>query len=281
MGWLVKTAIKLLLGILLLVGVIYFVTSFKEPKMDRNWSEESKLLPDVIISTSTLEVKKLRDFRYDKEGVIESGYYDEAFDLEKIDKTYFLVNKFGFKENIAHTFFVFTFSDGKEVSVSVEARREVGVPYSAVKGLFHNYELWYIWGSPADFLSRRAVLFNDDLAMYELQISTSTARALILDLAKETEKLETEAIWYNTVTENCTNVLADSANRINPGSIPWNIGRVVTGFADVKLHELGLIRNDKLYPEIYKESLIDKKIREFMIIDPKMEREEFWDKLLK
>lgn len=271
-----KKFIRIILLALLIFVLFIF---FKQPSLERNWTEDSRILPDITISDSTITVKNLRDWRYTQGEVISKDYYEETFDLDKIEKAYFLLNPFGKWEGVGHTFFVFEFSDGKSVSVSVEARRPEGVPYKAVKGLFNNYEMWYAWGSAADLFSRRAVYHNEDLYMYPLNISAQTARGLFVDLAKTTEGLETRAQFYNTVLSNCTNVLADSANRVNKGSIPWTFARIFTGYADNKLYELKLIPHDKSFEEIFLEARIDLEIKEMLQKNKQMGRNEFWKSL--
>lgn len=251
----------------------------KKPSLERNWTEDAKILPDVTITDSTITVKNLRDWRYTRGEVISKTYYEETFDLEKIEKAYFLLNPFGKWEGVGHTFFLFEFSDGKTVSVSVEARRPEGVDYSATKGLFNNYEMWYMWGSAVDLFSRRAVYHNEDLYMYPLLITPQTARGLFKDLAQTTEKLETQAQFYNTVTSNCTNVLADSANRVNEGSIPWTFARIFTGYADNKLYDLKLIPHDKSFEETFTDSRIDLEIKEILENNTLLSKEDFWSLL--
>ncbi len=262
--------------------VIFTIFTFlKKPSLNKNWTDDAKILPDVTINTSTIEVKNIRDWRYEQGKIILNNFYNETFDLNKIEKAYFLLNPFGKWEGVGHTFFLFEFSDGKTVSVSVEARRSEGVDYSAIKGLFNNYEMWYTWGSAADLFSRRAIYHNEDLYMYPLLITPQTVRGIFEDLAKTTESLETKAQFYNTVNSNCTNVLADSANRINKGAIPWTWARIFTGYADNKLYDLKLIPNDKPFQEIFDRSRIDLKIKDILKSNKLMSKEEFWKNLNK
>jgi hypothetical protein len=268
---------KKILRIVILILFIFFLFIFlKKPSLERNWTDDAKILPDITITDSNISVKNLRDWRYKRGEVISHEYYEETFDLNKIQKAYFLLNPFGKWEGVGHTFFLFEFSDGKTVAISVEARRPEGVPYKAVKGLFNNYEMWYTWGSAADLFSRRAIYHNEDLYMYPLLITPQTARGLFEDLSKITEDLETKAQFYNTVTSNCTNVLADSANRVNKGR---TFARIFTGYADNKLYELKLIPHDKTFLEIFNEARIDEQIKEILKDNSSLSKEEFWSLL--
>ncbi len=258
-GWI----ILILLGVLILaIAGIMISNRLKVAAHDKDWSEEAAILPDLTISSSTITVSNLRDWRYGHKEVLSRDYYEETFDLDSLSKTYLLFNPFGKWEGVGHSFFVFEFDDGKTVSVSIEARSEKGETYDAVRGLFNNYELWYVFGSPADLMSRRAIYHDEDLYMYDLNISKEGARALLVDLATTAERLETEAGFYNTVSSNCTNLLADSANRVKKGSIPFHYSRLFTGYADNQLYDLGFIRNVIPFEQVFQESRIDEEIRD-------------------
>lgn len=272
---------KLILKIFFIMCVIFlFIILFKKPLLDRNWTDDAQILPDVTITDEQVKIKNLRDWRYRHGETISRDYYEETFYLEKIEKAYFVFNPFGKWEGVGHGFFLFEFSDNKTVSVSVEARRENGEPFGAIRGLFNNFELWYAWGSAADMFSRRAVFHNEDLYLYPLLIKPETARGIFLDLAKTTESLETKPEFYNTVFSNCTNVLADASNRVNPGSIPWNWARVFTGYADNKLYDLGLISNEKSFEETFEEARIDELIRKILSENELISEQEFWEDLI-
>lgn len=275
-----KKILKIIILALILIS-IFIITSvfFKKPSLNRNWTDDALVLPDITFSTSTIKVENLRDWRYERGVVTSKDFYTENFDIDKVSKVYFLLNPFGKWEGVGHTFFLFEFSDGKTVSISVEARRQEGVDYKAIRGLFNNYEIWYTWGSAADLFSRRAVYHNEDLYMYPLFVSSKTAQALFVDLAHTTESLETKPEFYNTVASNCTNVLADSANRVNKGSIPWTFARIFTGYSDNKLHDLELIPHNKPFDQIYEDARIDLDIKKIFEESTSLTKEKFWSEL--
>ncbi len=271
---------KIVKIIFLLIIICIVFVSLKKPSTPKNWTEDAQTLPDITIGTSTIEVKNIRDWRYKRGEVISKDFYTETFDISKIEKAYFLLNPFGKWEGVGHTFFLFELTDGKTISISVEARREEGVPYSAVKGLFNTYEMWYAWGSAADLFSRRAIYHNEDLYMYPLLVSKETAQGLFKDLAQITESLETQAKFYNTLTSNCTNVLADSANRVNKGSIPWTFARLFTGYADNKLYDLKLIPHEKSFEQTFLDARIDLQIKDIDTNQSSYTKEQFWNMLI-
>lgn len=273
----VKFIIILLIIFFLITTLIIIWNKLQTPSNDRDWSEESAILPDITINNNIVNIKNIRDWRYKKGETISRNYYDESFDLQNLEKTWLLFNPFGKWEGVGHFFLVFEFLDGKTISISIEARREASETYASWKGLFNNYEVWYAIGSAADFMTRRVMLYDEDLYIYPLLISSEHSQQFFMDLIKTAENLETEPKFYNTVTSNCTNLLAKSANRIKPKSVPFHYSRLFTGFADDQLYDLGLIPNDKNFDEIYEDARIDIDIRNYFLDDTDYSADIFWE----
>ena len=112
--------------------------------------------------------------------------------------------------------------------------------------------------------------------MYELNISNEGASALLRDLATTAERLETEPGFYNTLSSNCTNLLADSGNRVKEGSIPFHYSRLFTGYADDQLYDLGFIRNDAPFEEVFEEARVDERIRALFGEKESYDNASFW-----
>jgi hypothetical protein len=276
----IKKILKLLI-IIAVILIVIIVTAFiyailQKPSLDKNWQEDSKILPNITIleNNEFVTIKNIRDWRYAPDEILSTNYYEETFDINKLSKTHLLFNPFGRWDGIGHSFFVFEFEDGKEVSISIEARREEGEPYKVELGLLNQYEIWYAIGSSADFLARRAIYHQEDLYLYPLLITATSSKALFLDMISIAKRLETKPDFYNTLTSNCTNLLAESANRVKEGVIPWHYSRIFTGFADNQLYDLKLIPHDKPFKEIYENAKIDEKITE--MYNAKMSKEDFW-----
>lgn len=127
----------------------------------------------------------------------------------------------------------------------MEARREKGEDFSAFWGLFNKFELMYIWGDDEDLTGRRLFVEKNKVYKYPLKLTKEQSKNLILQLANDTKDLETTPKFYNTLTDNCTNVLAKAANKAYPNSIPLDISWFLPGFSDKLLLKLGLIDMDK------------------------------------
>jgi hypothetical protein len=206
-------------------------------------------LPHITIDGDLVHVQHVRDYRWSVDAPTSSEYVDQAFDVQRLERVWFVEEPFaiapfyGF-EGVAHTYFVFDFQDQAPLAISVESRRERGEGFDTIHGLFNEYELIYVWGTEHDLTGRRAVLEKNQLYMYPLVGSIDSARRLLLDLAEVSQQLETQPRFYNTLTSNCTNELAKVANQAQPGAIPPNIALIFPGYADNLLYDLGFIPND-------------------------------------
>ena len=249
--------------VFILVLIVFIINIILlQPSNNRVWEENSKILPHFTIATSTITIDNLRDWRYKKGEVVSKKYYSETFELNKIQKMYLVFNPFSWYEGVAHSFLVFEFDNGKTVGVSVESRREEGEVYMVVNGLLNKYEIWYAYGSVSDLLGARVFYSGEDLRVYPLVVDRELVRGVFVDMAKTAQDLESNPRFYNTVTSNCTNVLAESANKVKEGSVPWNIARVLTGYADNHLYSLGYIKNDESFDKVYEKARVDIFLRE-------------------
>lgn len=269
-------SVIIILFILVIIG-IFISNRLKTPQIDRDWNDDSKILPSVSIDGPIVTISNIRDWRYKTQEVISREYYTDIFDTSKITQTYLLFNPFGKWEGVGHFWFVFEFENNQTVSISVEARREVGEGYSAVRGLFNTYELWYAIGSTQDHVTRRTVYNSEDVYLYPLLISKESSQKLFVEMVEAAQQLETQAQFYNTVSSNCTNILADAANRVKKGSIPFHYSRLFTGYSDNQLYDLKFIPHDKPFEQIYQEAYINDLIDYSRIYS----NQDFWENLVK
>lgn len=250
--------LKPLLLVFLLILAIFFIYTYiiKKPSNDRNWEVGFEILPKIKIDGKNVTVENVRDWRYKEKDITSQKYINETYDASKIKQTWFLVEPFSKWDGVAHTFFLFDFEDGKSVSISVESRREKGEDFSAFIGLFNNFELAYLWGTEQDLIGRRLIVEKSKVYKYPLIVPKSWQSNLFMELAKETEELYDHPRFYNTMINNCTNILAKSANKIKKDVVPFHISWVLPGFSDDLLYKLKFIPTDKTLDELKKESLI-------------------------
>jgi hypothetical protein len=232
-----------------------------QPSNDRDWEYGMDRLAGITIRDGSVLVQNVRDFRYTARGVRSSNYLARTFEAERLERVWFVeetftIGPFDDFNGIAHTYFVFDFREEPPVAISVEARRERGETYDIVRGALNQYELIYLWGAEDDLTVSRAVREKNRLYMYPLTIPIESARELFLQMARDTQHLETQPRFYNSLTSNCTTELAKAANKVQPGAIPPNIAVVLPGYSDEVLYDLGYLPGDVPLAELTRRSHI-------------------------
>jgi len=108
-----------------------------------------------------MTVENLRTFDYRTETDYTERWEMRTYDLDTLQGVDMFLFFWG-PTLIAHTITSWDFGGGQHLAVSIETRKEKGESYSAVRGFFRQYELYYVVaderdrGPPADEISRRA-----------------------------------------------------------------------------------------------------------------------------
>jgi len=227
--------------ILIAIVVLVFSVILKKPSHDRDWWESLSVLPNIEINGDRITIRNVRDWHYDENGPVSKDWIDRTYNLNDLEKVWFIVTPFSERKYLAHTMLSFDFKGQKPLSLSIEARKEIGEEYKLINGLLHEYELMYIWGTEDDFIGDRIITRGDTVYMYPLKISSGSARSLLVKLLYTTNQLYVEPRFYSTLVHNCTNELAIAMNAIKPGAIPMDISRVLSGHTFDLLFRLGYI----------------------------------------
>lgn len=226
------------------IGIIGLLAAYSQvPSNNKDWEVGFEIFPETKISKdqTNVEIKNIRDWNYSQTDIISKDYIDRTYNIDNLERVWFLVEPFSKWDGIAHTYFVFDFTDQEAISFSIEARREKGEEYFAALGAVNQYELIYMWGTERDFTGRRIYKDDADVYMYPLNIQKVSGQKLFLELARSTEELRNNPKFYNTLTSNCTNNLAKSANNVKAGTIPFNIAQILPGYSDEFLYGLDYI----------------------------------------
>lgn len=217
--------------------------STKTASNDRTWSEAFTYTPHTSYSDGLAHIGPVRDWTYAKDKILSKRWIpDVSVDPQTITQVWFLLEPFPDWSAVGHTYLTFEFSDGSALSFSVEARMEEGESYSALKGLMKSYELAYTWGTERDFLTRRVLYLDHAVYRYPLNIQHDTAVTVFNALAEATNTLSEHPVFYNTLTANCTNILAQIVNNIYANKLPYDISWNLPGTSDEFLMKQGFIK---------------------------------------
>lgn len=251
----IKKLLLLVPGLLILTTLLFLFT--RTPSHVRNWTDDHAVLQNAIVSDTAVTLYNVRDWQYGEDKPNSTQWQDEVvLDPQKITGVWFVLEPFAQFKAVGHSFLSFEFDNGEAYSFSIEARREIGEDYSSLLGIFPKYELIYAWGTERDFITRRLVMLDHPVYFYKLDLSPEDNAGLFKTLAQATTDLAAKPRFYNTLTANCTNMLAKIINDKYEGKVPYDISWNMPGFSDTFLFEQGFITSDSTFEALRMQSLL-------------------------
>jgi hypothetical protein len=229
------------------------------PSNDRDWDPDLAVLPYADINGNLIAVHNIRNCDYRTETDYTVRHYDKTFDLDKLRSVDLYMVYWG-SPYMAHTMMSFGFENGSYLCFSIETRKEKGEGYSAIKGLYRQFELTYVVADERDLVRLRTnYRTGEDAYLYRLRGTPEKARQLFLDYVHRMNSLHERPEWYNAVTDNCTTGIR--AQRAAADRAPWDWRMLVNGFGNELLYERGRIDTSLPVAELKKRSLINEKAK--------------------
>ena len=226
-----------------------------QPSNDRAWLPDVAVLPYAEIAGDQATIHNLRNCDYRTETDFDVHYYDKTYDLAALRTVDLYLVTWG-SPDIAHTMVSFGFTNGDYVCFSIETRKEKGEAYSAVKGLFRQFELTYIIADERDLVRLRTnYRHGEEACLYRLQVTPEQGRKLFLDYLRRANELHAHAEWYNALTDNCT--LAIRTQRAATDRAPWDWRMLLNGHLDELLYERGMLVTNLPFAELKRISNIN------------------------
>ena len=238
-----RALLTIVLVLAVLLVCIYLYSNTKSPSHNRTWSEDQDILPEITITDGAVEVKNMRDFKYESTKEYQKNYNDISFDLSEIQTVDFFIEELSPNIGAAHTFLSFGLRDGKYIAISPEIRKEKGEVFSPIKGLFNEYEMMYVVATEEDVLKLRGIHRNNPVSRYSIDITPETAQALFRDMAARTIEIRDTPEFYNTLTNACGSTIAKHIEKLAPGSITWGLAIAAPLRSYRVAHDLGLLND--------------------------------------
>jgi len=232
------------------------------PSNDRVWQADVALLPYATITGDLVTVHNIRNLQYRSETDFTPAYYTRTYDLRQLDSVD-LYAVYWMGPAIAHTIISFGFGGKDHLAVSIEARKERGEAYSSIKGFFRQYELIYIVADERDVIRLRTNYRKDppeDVYLYGIKGSPESARKFFLDYLKSINELVDRPQFYNTLTENCTNVIW-LHTLVNAGHVPFSWKILVSGYLPQYLYDMGRLDTSMPFAELEQRGHINQRAR--------------------
>jgi hypothetical protein len=162
--------------------------------------------------------------------------------------------------HMAHTMVSFGFDDGDHVCFSIETRKQKGQGYSAIKGLFRQFELIYIVGDERDLVRLRTnYRQGEEVYLFRLTGSPQKTRTFFLDYVRRVNDLHRRPEWYSAITHNCTTSIR--MQRAAADRAPWDWRMLVNGYGDELLYQRGAITTNLPLAELKQRCHINDRAR--------------------
>jgi hypothetical protein len=229
------------------------------PSNERDWQPDLALLPYAEINNNQITLHNIRNCDYRTETDFDVRHYDKTFDLETISTADLFLVYWG-SPYMAHTMISFGLNDDDYVCFSIETRKEKGEGFSALRGLFRQFELTYVMADERDLVRLRTnYRKSEEVHLYRLRGSPKQARKLFLDYVHHMNSLRQRPEWYNAITDNCTTGIRTQRAVVDRS--PWDWRMLVNGFADELLYQRGLIATNLPVAELKERCHINQRAR--------------------
>lgn len=246
------------------VGVIFvafaLVTAWwltLQPSNDRDWQPEVDRTAWAEIDGDVVTIHNVRNFDYRTATDFTPRWETRTVRLSQLTEGDIYVNFWG-SELMAHPIASFQFADGPPLAISIEIRREVGEGFSALGGLYRQFELVYVVGDEKDIIRVRTNFRSgEDVYLYRTTLTPDEARERFLEYITVLNSLHRRPRWYNAVFANCTTAIRSQRQRALRSVWDWRM--LINGRGDQMLFERGAIVTGGLpFDQLRAQALINK-----------------------
>lgn len=242
----------------LVFGIVWAWWMLIPPSNLRNWQPDVTVLPSATIDGNQVTVHNIRNCDYRSTTDFTVSHYDKTFDLSKLEGADLFLCYWG-PTKIAHTIMSFCFEGDQYLCISIETRKEVGEDYSAVKGFFKQFELFYVLGDERDLIRLRTNFRGEDVYLYRLTAKSELVRSVLMDYLATINQLNEKPQWYNALTQNCSTAIRGHARPYTHGRMSWKI--LANGYLDTLLYERNAIDVSLPFEQIKSLSRINEKAK--------------------
>ena len=256
---LIRPFLKGLVAALLPVVAVAVWWASIPPSNTRDWSPDVARTARAAFHGSSVTIQNVRNFKYRSESDYDQRWETRTYDLDRIRGVDLFLSFWG-PTQIAHTITSWEFDEGQHLAISIETRKEKGESYSALRGFFRQYELYYVVADERDLVGLRANYRGEQVYLYRIRVPASQARALLVDYLNEVNRLADHPRWYNALTQNCTTTIRGHAQNAGAGGrLNWKL--IANGHLDQLLYERGQIYSDLPFADLRARSDITEKAK--------------------
>ncbi len=244
----VRPFLKGLVIALLPVGAVALWWTSIPASNTRDWTPDVARTARATFDGSRVTIQNLRNFKYRSDSDYDQRWETRTYNLDRIRGVDLFLSFWG-PTQIAHTIVSWDFDDGQHLAISIETRKQKGQSYSALRGFFRQYELYYVVADERDLVELRTNYRGEQVYLYRIRAPASQARALLVDYLEEVNRLADHPRWYNALTQNCTTTIRGHAQNVGAGGrIDWRL--LANGHLDQLLYERGQLDTDISFDQL-------------------------------
>ena len=227
-----------------------------KPSADGKWQADVAQLPWAEIVGDEITIHKVRNFDYRTETDFTPRWETRIVRLSQLTGIDLFINYWG-SPWMAHPIVSFQFADSAPVCFSIETRKKEGQSYSAIGGLYRQYNLTYIAADERDVVRVRTNYRKGEEAyLYRTTAGLAQTRERFLEYIHSINQLREKPRWYNAVATNCTTGIRSQ----HPAAerMPWDWRLLVNGKGVELMYERKAIQTGGLpFAELKRRALIN------------------------
>lgn len=228
-----------------------------KPQQYRDWKTTVVHTARADLNGDLVMLRNVRDFDYRSEDDYTPRWHDRRVDLRNLRGVDLFITYWG-SPYMAHPIISFDFGPDGRVCFSIETRPEKGESYSALGGLYRQFELNYVVAEERDVIRLRTnYRKGEDVYLYRL--NAPRAREAFLEYVRAINELHEAPRWYNAITNNCTTGIRNQ--RATADRQPWDWRMLVNGLGDQLLYERGAIDRSLPFADLRKRAHINARAR--------------------
>ncbi|WP_130804187.1 Lnb N-terminal periplasmic domain-containing protein [Acinetobacter ihumii] len=253
--------IDLLIYLIAFAGVL--VWYFSIPALqNRDWNPEVARILSYERSGDVVTLHNIRNFDWKADGSYVEHWETRQLDLNKISGVN-IITSYWMGPQIAHTLVSFDFTDQAPLTFSIEIRKEKNESFSAIGGFFRQFELSLVAADEKDIVYTRSNVRKEQVYLFPIKMNNTQAKALFNEYLKTVDELQQQPRWYNTLTSNCTTLVFDMVQAINPNELPKDYRLIVSGYLPNYLYDLNVLSHQYSVPEWYHMAYINERAAEY------------------
>jgi Domain of unknown function (DUF4105) len=180
-----------------------------KPSNEGNWQPDVAQLAWAETNGDEVTLHNVRNCDYRTETDYAARWETRTVRISQITGVDLAINYWG-SPWIAHPIVSFQFADVPPVCFSIETRKQAGQSYSAIRGLYRQFELIYIVADERDVIRVRTnYRHGEDIYLYRTTMTPVQARERFQEYLGSLNQIRDHPRWYNAITTNCTTSIRD------------------------------------------------------------------------